>query len=240
MITSKNTWCEVLNGGCKLAIFPIGSLEQHGPHLPLETDTIIANAIAQKVGKSLGAFVLPCLPISCSQEHSDFPGTVWLRSATLAAVLHDIVVALYEQGLSHIAIINQHGGNHVIKPTVLELNKTYQDLKLSVHHATPITPAVRNILESLPEEEVHAGELETSLLEVLAPELVHFNQAVDFVPVEKYDFLEFLRMRRLSPTGVWGNSTRSSRTKGERLLEVIVNEVTSAVKSTMARLDETS
>jgi len=235
MLNWTNTWEDLARGNFDLAIIPVGSMEQHGPHLPLATDFIIADAIARKVGEILNAFVLPCLPFSCSQEHSDFPGTVWLRPATLAAVLRDIVESLYEHEIRQIAIINQHGGNHIIKPVVLELNKQYPELRLSAHKATPITQAVQEILSSLKSEEVHAGELETSLLEVLASDLVRKDQTQNYVPTVPFDYLESFRMKNLSPMGIWGNAGLASRTKGEKLWEVIVQEVSSMVKETMDR-----
>lgn len=236
MLSCNNTWQEVLEKNCSLAIIPIGSMEQHGPHLPLATDAIIADAVAKKVGEKLGAFVLPCLPYSCSQEHSDFPGTVWFSPSTLASVLKDMVLALYEHDFLDIAIINQHGGNHIIKPVVLELNKNLPKLRLTAHKATPMTKAVQDILSSRREEEIHAGELETSLLEVLAPALVKSEKAVNFVPLESYDYLEYLRMRKISSSGIWGNAGLASGVKGEQLLEVIVDEVSSSVKNTISRL----
>lgn len=236
MFNWTNTWGDLAKGKFELAIIPIGSMEQHGPHLPLATDFIIADTIAKKVGERLKAFVLPCLPFSCSQEHSDFPGTVWLRPATLAAVLKDLVESLYEHNIDQIAIINQHGGNHIIKPVVLELNKQYPGLKLTAHKATPITPAVQKILSSMKNEEVHAGELETSLLEAIAPDLVRKDKAQNYVPKASFDYLEFFRMKQLSPTGVWGNANLATRAKGEELWEVMVEEVSSMVKEAMCRL----
>jgi creatinine amidohydrolase len=236
MLNSMNTWEDLARAKFELAIIPIGSMEQHGPHLPLATDFIIADTLAKKVGERLGAFVLPCLPFSCSQEHSDFPGTVWLSPATLTAVLTDIVLSLYEHNIRQIAIINQHGGNHIIKPVVLELNKKYPGLRLTAHKATPITPAVQKILSSRKSEEVHAGELETSLLEAIVPDLVRKNKAQNYVPDVPFDYLEFFRMQRLSPTGIWGNASLAARTKGEELWEVIVEEVSGMVEEAMSRL----
>jgi creatinine amidohydrolase len=95
---------------------------------------------------------------------------------------------------------------------------------------------VQKILSSRKSEEVHAGELETSLLEAIVPDLVRKNKAQNYVPDVPFDYLEFFRMQRLSPTGIWGNASLAARTKGEELWEVIVEEVSGMVEEAMSRL----
>ncbi|MEM2914175.1 MAG: creatininase family protein, partial [Candidatus Bathyarchaeia archaeon] len=148
LITVYNTYEDLEKSKVDTAILPIGSIEQHGPHLPLGTDWMIVEEIARKVAEKLGnCYLLPAIPYGNSQEHLDFPGTVTLKPSTLAQVVRDIVMSLYLNGLKKIIIIQGHGGNWIIKPTIRELNLEYPDLK--VIHSSPM--GVKPI-------DVHAGE----------------------------------------------------------------------------------
>lgn len=238
MLTSEHTWLEIAELRKDLVLVPIGSLEQHGPHLPLGTDTFIATTIAQQVGKRLDAFVLPCIPISCSQEHHGFPGVVWLRPTTLALVIEDIVSSLYEDGIRCIALLNQHGGNSVLKSVVLDLNRKFHGLKLTLFRATLLTPEVEQILQTPSKSDIHAGELETSLMMSIAPNLVRRSLAVNFIPEEDFNYVEYVGMKRLIPMGVWGNSDLATAEKGDRLLELIVDQLAKAIQETYLQIQK--
>src|SRR5215469_3474103 len=96
------------------AILPVGSFEQHGPYLPLATDTIIACAIANALANSYSVQHLPPISIACSHEHAAWPGTVSISASTLYAVVFDIQKSLQQSGVRNLVIINAHGGNHVL------------------------------------------------------------------------------------------------------------------------------
>lgn len=178
------TWSEVagLDKTDGVVILPIGAVEQHGHHLPLLTDTLIANrmldAALDLLPDEVIAWTLPPLPYSKSNEHTGFPGTISLSAQTLMAVLHDIARSLADAGFRRLAFVNGHGGN------VALLEMTARDIRaangllcfclqpaLFVDPPFPISDEERRL-------GFHGGELETSLLLAIAPELVDMEKAV--------------------------------------------------------------
>ncbi|MGH7786328.1 MAG: creatininase family protein, partial [Candidatus Binatia bacterium] len=111
------TWPEVerlQTAGCRTAVIPLGSTEQHGPHLPFATDTWIADALAERFCQRVGdALHLPALPLGCAAEHAGFAGTLSLRWDSLRALLLDVAGGLAQQGFSTLFVFSAHGGNDV-------------------------------------------------------------------------------------------------------------------------------
>ena len=97
-----------------MALLPIGSFEQHGAHLPLATDTVVACAVAERVAAAYDLFLLPPVTISCSHEHSSWPGTVSISHTTLTAVITDVLASLRGSGIERLALVSGHGGNYVL------------------------------------------------------------------------------------------------------------------------------
>src|SRR4051794_31609328 len=106
--------------GATTALLPVGSFEQHGPFLPLITDTVVAMTVAQAIAAAHPVLLLPPVTISCSHEHAPWAGTVSIRAATLYAMVNDIANSLRDKGVHHLAVINGHGGNYVLGNVVQE------------------------------------------------------------------------------------------------------------------------
>jgi len=200
-----------------LAIVPVGSVEQHSRHLPVSTDIIIAQAYGDHIGARMGAFVLPCLPVSTAYEHKGAKGSVWMQADTFFRMLCDIVINLKEQGYRRVVIIKGHGGIFVMDPAVRHLNAGHMpDLK--VCQLEPGCPdAYDRIFEG--GYDLHAGECETSLLLHLRPELVKMDLAVDCVPDAPRPYLQYGSIFRYSPEGVWGTPTLATAEKGRLYFE---------------------
>lgn len=108
----------------------MGSFEQHGPYLPLATDTLVACAIARRIADAYPVHLLPPVTISCSHEHAAWPGTVSISSVTLHAVVRDIADSLRRSGVEALVVVNGHGGNYVLGNVVQEASARGERLAL--------------------------------------------------------------------------------------------------------------
>ena len=208
-------WPEVERGARHLLVVPVGSLEQHGPHLPLDTDTQIAVAVAQRAcaGRP-GVALAPPLPIGASGEHAAFPGTLSIGAEALAASL----IELGRHASLHwpaLMLVNGHGGNvTAVEAAVGRLR--YEGRAALAWHA------------ALPEGDAHAGRSETSVMLALAPGAVRLDAAErgDVRPIEQ--ILPLLReqgVRAVSANGVLGDPAGASAAEGERLLARLVKNL---------------
>jgi len=165
---------------------PLGAIEQHGPHLPLSTDSVVARAVAEEAvrrcGEELDVWLLPALDYTKSNEHAWSPGTMWLSATTLLAVLDDIGRCVATTPAQRLVFLNGHGGNSAL------LNVACREIRLAHGLMTFLThpgqPADQG--GSSPASElgmgVHGGTEETSIMLHLAPDLVDMSQAVRRVP----------------------------------------------------------
>jgi creatinine amidohydrolase len=223
---------EVAQANLRTAVLPVGSIEQHGRALPLATDWMEANCMARAVAERLGnVFLLPALPFSCSQIHADFPGTLSLEPATLDQVVKDLVSDLFRQGFRRVVLLNFHGGNFVLRSTVRELNHFRSDAKVvMVWPWITAAEELATIMETT--GEVHAGELEASLILAIDPTLVRSpTEADDFVPEVTHEHMDYRRLREVSPSGVWGEPSRGDRAKGERAIAAMADRIVGHVQS---------
>ncbi|GAA4727347.1 hypothetical protein Prum_068820 [Phytohabitans rumicis] len=113
-LISSATTTDEASRAARVAVLPVGSFEQHGSHLPLATDTIVASTIARSVAAAYDLLLLPPVTISCSQEHAGWSGTVSIRSSTLAAIITDVAESLRRAGIDQLVVVNGHGGNYVL------------------------------------------------------------------------------------------------------------------------------
>jgi creatinine amidohydrolase len=217
-----------------MAVLGIGALEQHGPHLPIGTDWVIASELSQRVAEALNARLLPTLPFSLSECHGSLPGTVWLKPATLCAILRDIVGALRSQGILKLLIINGHGGNCVLEAATQALSQEFPEMTLILPpEGWPALEGGAPIFEA-PATDIHAGEIETSLLLHLYPALVK-SERVDYVPPVGREFLDYVPLDRLCPEGVWGSASKGEAAKGERALAAQVQALAAFARQALEK-----
>ena len=214
----QRTADEIMAADPELAILPVGSVEQHGPHLPVMTDWAIATELGRRVAEKMNAFLLPALPISTCREQMGKKGSVWMEPVTFYRMMTDIILSLKTQGFKKVGILQCHGGIFIMTPLVRDLNAKYNP-ELMVANVDPCTfwPVLyrEGIIET--DTELHAGEVETSQILAIAPETVHMDRAVDFVPTISRPYLSYGSIFRASPTGVWGEPSKASAEKGERV-----------------------
>jgi len=233
MVTWENTFHEIEQAKPEIAILPIGSVEQHSYHLPVGTDYFAAQALGERVAKELGnCYLLPALPFSCSREHLDFAGTVWLRPATLAAVIEDLVGALHHQGIGKIVLLVAHGGNWILKPTLREINLDRKGVQVIFTTPDAFT------IEQGQFADLHAGRGETSLMMHVHPALVKMDRAKpDYSPPQGREFFDYTGVGGVSPTGLWGAPSQGNAEEGERMLREATNRTVEYIKKTFAELD---
>jgi creatinine amidohydrolase len=230
---SHFTWTEIaaLDKRDGVVVLPVGAVEQHGPHLPTLTDTLIVShmldAALAALPEDVSVWALPTLPFSKSNEHTGFPGTISLSNQTLNAVLHDIARGVADAGFRRLAFLNGHGGNVALLEAAARDIRAATGLMcfclqpaLLVDPPFPISDQERRL-------GFHAGELETSLILAIAPDLVHMDRAVvhyaDFpntgTPLFFFGSAATAWLSRdWSVTGVFGDATLGTEQKGSALI----------------------
>jgi len=206
-----------------VAILPLGAVEEHGPHLPLSTDCIQPEYVANQVAEKIDAFVLPILKYGNCQSTKNFPGTISLRFETLAMITEDIICELARTGFKNIVILSGHAGR--VHMTALKLACTRalekHDLKLMVLSDYDIAYTMDEI--EIPVNDGHAGMIETSRIMALRLDLVK-GTAEPHHP----NFPEFRVLKhpeKYFPTGVMGEPQLATKEFGEKANKVIVDRL---------------
>ncbi|HET6359753.1 creatininase family protein [Streptomyces sp.] len=208
--------------GADIAILPIGSFEQHGAYLPLVTDTVVACTIAREVAAAHRVLHLPPLTVSCSHEHAAWPGTVSISAATLSAVVRDIADSLSRSGIGALILLNGHGGNYVLRNVVQESDSNGIRMALFPGTADWDAARARAGVQTPSHSDMHAGEVETSILLHAHPELVRPGfETSDFLADERKHLLT-LGMEAYTDSGVIGRPSMASADKGKELLASLV------------------
>jgi creatinine amidohydrolase len=202
----------------KTAVLPIGSFEQHSTFLPLITDTVVACAIGIELEKRFDVLLLPPVTISCSHEHSAFAGTVSVSARTLHAYVNDIAESLLRSGIPRLVLVNGHGGNYVLSNIVQEANVVDRRMSLFPNRSDWDRARVEAGLATTAHEDMHAGELEVSVLLHVDPELVDDRYAdADWLANERPHLLVG-GVKEYSSTGVIGRPSLGTADKGRALL----------------------
>jgi mycofactocin precursor peptide peptidase len=213
-------WPDVEAGTRRLLVVPVGSLEQHGPHLPLDTDTRIAVAVARRAcaGRA-GVALAPAFGVGASGEHADFPGTLSIGSEALTACL----IELGRHASLHwpaVLLANGHGGNAAaVEAAITRLR--YEGRSALAWHA------------GLPDGDAHAGRFETSVMLALAPGAVRLDAAEPGEVRPIGQIMPVLRergVRAVSGNGVLGDPAGASAAEGERLLGRLAAALTDVVE----------
>lgn len=200
------------------AVLPVGSFEQHGPCLPLATDTVVASLIAGEVAEAYGLFLLPPVPVSCSHEHHSWRATVSVSPAVLAAYVTGICESVTRSGFRSLVLVNGHGGNYVLANVVQEAGALGRRMALFPAKEDWKKARLDAGLDTTDHQDMHAGELETSVLLHAAPDLVRagFGSA-DHLADDRRDLLT-TGMAAYTENGVIGKPSRASAEKGKAVL----------------------
>jgi creatinine amidohydrolase len=225
-------------------VAPLGAFEQHGPHLPLTTDTDIVTAIADAVESAMPerVLLLPTLWLGHSTHHMHFPGTLDVRQMHYIAVIQDLCRSVLSMGATKIFLLNGHGGNDIPVRTALREVKTELAGRAGVHvlyaaYWMLAAAGIREIRESELGGVGHACEMETSLMLHLHPdrvrmELAHRDGPKHTSPYRKAD-MQYAKpvyavneFHEISESGVVGHPDLATVEKGQRFFDAIVRDVT--------------
>lgn len=229
------------NSGSRIALLPVAAVEQHGPHLPLGTDSYILEAVLARLAKlplvKAEVLVLPLQSIGDSIEHNDFPGTLSQDAEALIANWMSISEAVAKSGIHKLAIVNSHGG----QPQIVDI--VAQRLRAEFHM---LVGRINTFLLGVPEgvfssDELaygyHGGEVETSMMLAIAPELVDMSVAENFSSTAEQLAKDNQSLRAeggtafawqaqdLNAAGVTGNAANADAKRGAVMLDHIATKI---------------
>jgi creatinine amidohydrolase len=222
-----------------VVVLPIASIEQHGPHLPLYTDSLTAQAVLERalaqLPDALPVWVLPLLAYGKSNEHTAFAGTITLTSETLIRILKDIGISLAKGGFRRLAILNAHGGNtEIIDFVIRDIREATNLMVFALHVGLRVAVPSAGLTDDEKVYGIHAGDVETSILLHAHPELVRKALAPNSIPehlktFKHPPFMGPLTFAWLTPditkNGVLGDATVATAEKGERFLSEAASQV---------------
>lgn len=228
------TWHEAQDAlkTAKLAILPVGSIEQHGPHLPLDTDAGIAEEFAARIADELGDEAVLCPPLryGLSEHHLAFPGTLTLRTETFLSVQRDVVESLASWGLRRVLVVNGHAGNvDALRLAAREARRDHGMLVANVMWLYLAQDVISAKIES--ERYGHACEVETSVAMTLRPSTVRHDLIGDPGILESFQPLsetpaalvdEPIPTEEWTKTGVLGDARLATTEIGDAIVDTTV------------------
>jgi creatinine amidohydrolase len=233
-VLELSVWPEVegfLAAGRRTAIVALGSIEQHGPHLPLATDRWIADALARALAARAGdAVALPAVPFGCASEHLDFAGTLHVQPETLEAILVDLLASIRRHGFERAFVFTAHGGNQEALRAMRErLERRALPLVVRIESEldTGRLQSAAVAARGLAPESAgpHAGEYETSVVAWLRPGSVRPGELAAGPPLAGHagQALFYPSVRPNAPKGVLGDPTGAARERGGAYLDAWVD-----------------
>mgnify|MGYP004001682839 FL=1 len=207
----------------QVAVIPIGSIEQHGPHLPVSTDTDIVTEVAKKLSEKKGYLLLPTITCGVSFEHAPF-FNLSIRESTLRNVLMDLCISLSDNNIKTIFIINGHHGNQK------SINNIDVKLKKLPKNKLKVFPL--SYWHFMKREFDHAGFVETSLMMAISKNL-KMKLAKKGLITDKMTKQEIKKIGKLAnqsfpkatKNGIWGDPTKASKSEGKKILDEIIENL---------------
>jgi len=243
----ERSWPEVesaLESGVDTAIVPLGATEQHGPHLPLDTDTRLAEALGRRLARRLGdALVTPAIPVGPSEEHAGFPGTLSVSPETLEELLREYVGSIDASGFERVVLLPGHGGSF---PAVDAVHpELARESEVDVVAVTGLERYMRLLAEGLreagldvDEPVVHAGASETAMLLAIDPDLVADDRPEGHAGSVSAAALFGDGIEAYDENGVLGDPRPATAAVGEELLDHVVDAHAAFVRREVRELDE--
>ena len=230
-------WPDLAGGGCErwIAVLPLAATEQHGPHLPLGTDVMIAQAylarVRELVPDTIPATFLPIQPIGVSTEHIDFPGTLTLPSEVALKTWFALGEGIARAGLKKLIMVTSHGGNSAAMSLVAQDLRALHGLLVVTTSWSRLSAAEEIFSPQEVSHGIHGGASETSIMLARYSEHVRREAIADFRSVGVAMAKDYRRLstqrpapfawqaQDLNPGGAAGDATKASAEKGERLID---------------------
>ncbi len=239
------TWKEVkeLLTDTDLVIIPTGSTEQHGPHLPLGTDSLIALEVSIRVGKLLKAPIFPILDIGHSIEHLSFPGSISYTPETMLAVIRDISTSLTSHGFKHLVFINGHGGNQAVLELSIQWIRNNLKFWAYLFNIGEIAQErgmrkSKIMVQDKHRSVLHADKIETSMVLSIAPDKVKQTRTESKPGKKKSKISEssFIgslgwNAEDMGESGVIGDPRGATSVEGSALLDYVAARIAEGIKS---------
>lgn len=226
-------------------ILNVAAIEQHGPHLSLETDAVIGGYFLDRAEERLGddVLILPAVKVCCSEHHMEFAGTLSVRHETFLAYVGDILESVTRHGFRNIVIFNSHGGNQAIGQVLLEtFGSRHRDCRVAFLTWWRLAaPELETIRDSGFSGINHACEFETSLMLLASPDDVRPEKIGRMSYAPTFDWADtdmirgnrgalFRTMHQMSAgTGVVGDPSLAGAEKGERITQVVVDQLVKVI-----------
>ena len=234
MLWAERTWAELpadLAACAQAAILPVGATEQHGPHMGVGMDAVLADRLCAAVAAQTGVPMLPVLPYGCSLGHSRrWPGTIPVQPATLMQLVKEIGDGAYWSGVRRLFIVNTHVTNAAPLRCALEmLRATHDDLMVALFNSAELSGRVREF-HFTDADDWHANDAETSLMLAVAPDMVRPDLLHDADDEDRTRAMVFAHpVNRTSKNGVTGLPSRASAAKGRQWFDWMVEDLSGLV-----------
>jgi len=228
----KNTVAEISGKRPETAIIGTSSTEQHSASQPVGADYLACLEFARGTADALGAYLLPAIPVITAWGHIHFRGTMTFSAMTVRRILLDLAASLHAGGFRKIAIINVHGGNWVVKPTIIEINRMFGDMKVVT------TGDILSYRGQAPVEELHAAESDGSFVKGFYPEAFRDDKVVDFTPMCPASALDLVGVAGVSPQGMWGYQSKSDGEAGRKRMKDRVAAAAAYITEAFAALED--
>ncbi len=224
---------------CRTVLVPFGTVEEHGSHLPLNTDTLVVLEVLKRIASEEEVFVCPPVHYGVCTSTRKHPGTIALRPETLRHLVEDLLGELFRHGFRAVGLVSGHaGGLHMnaLKEVAEAFVESHPDCKVAVWTVyDPSFEALAEVAETPGDS--HAGEVETSLVMAIREDLVKRPLPPEDYPSLPRPLIVADKLRYWA-SGVWGNPQKATPDKGQRALEILIEKNLEIVRALKKAINE--